>query len=105
MNAVRTHQRRGLAERAVQMFKSGMKKLIEGALETRVIRFLFHYRTTPHATTEQPIAGLMLRRQLMTCLDLLKPDNGKRVRAHQEQQKRAHSAHLQLRELQSGAQV
>ena len=43
----------GLAERAVLMFKSGMKKLTEGTLETRVTRFLFHYRTMPHATTEQ----------------------------------------------------
>ena len=95
----------GLAERAVQMFKSWMKKLTEGTLETRVIQFLFHYLTTPHATTEQFAAELMFGRQLRTRLDLLKPDIGKRVRAHQEQQKRAHNAHSQPRELQPGAQV
>ena len=80
----------GLAEGAVQTFKSGMKKLTEGTLETRLTRFLFHYRTTPHATTGQCPAELMLGRQLRTRLDLLKPNIGKRVRAHQEQQKRAH---------------
>ena len=95
----------GLAERAVQTFKSGMKKLTEGSLETRLTRFLFHYCTTPHATTEQSPAELMFGRQLRTRLDLLKPDIGKRVRAHQEHQKRAHDAHSQPRELQPGAQV
>ena len=94
----------GLAERAVQTFKSGMKKLTEGTLETRVTRFLFHYRTTPHTTTGQSRAELMLGRQLRTHLDLLNPDIGKSVRVHQEQQKRAHDAHSQ-RELQPGAQV
>ena len=95
----------GLAERAVQTFKSGMKKLTEGTLETRLIRFLFHYRTTPHATTGQSPAELMLGRQLRTRLDLLKPDIGKRVRAHQEQQKRAHDAHSKPRGFQPGVQV
>ena len=59
---------RGLAERAIQMFMSGMKKLTEGTSETRVTRFPFHYCTTPHATTGQSPAELMLRRQLRTCL-------------------------------------
>ena len=82
-----------------------MKKLAEGALETRVTRFLFHYCTTSHTITGQPPAGLMLGRQLRTHLDLLKPNIGKRVRAHQEQQKRAHDSHSQPSELQPGAQV
>ena len=34
----------GLAERAVQTFKSGMKKLTSGTLETRVARLLFNYQ-------------------------------------------------------------
>ena len=37
----------GLAERAVQTFKGGMKKLKEGTLETKLARFLFTYRITP----------------------------------------------------------
>ena len=82
-----------------------MKKLTEGTLETQLTRFLFHYRTTPHATTSQSPAELMLGRQLRTRLDLLKPDIGKRVRAHQEQQKIAHDAHSKPREFQPGVQV
>ena len=42
----------GLTESAVQTFKDGMKKMSEkGSLETRVSRFLFKYRITPHSTT------------------------------------------------------
>ena len=41
----------GLAERAVQTFKAGVKKMIVGTLEDRISRFLFAYRTTPHTTT------------------------------------------------------
>ena len=41
----------GLMERAVQTFKSGMRKLTDGILETRVARFLFNYHITPQTTT------------------------------------------------------
>ena len=41
----------GLVERAVQTFKRAMKKQ-SGTLETRLSRFLFKYRTTPHTTTD-----------------------------------------------------
>ena len=40
-----------LAERAVQSFKLGMKKLTMGSLEARVARFLFTNRITPQTTT------------------------------------------------------
>ena len=40
----------GLVERAVQTFKKAMKKQ-SGTLQTRLSRFLFKYRTTPHTTT------------------------------------------------------
>ena len=42
----------GLAERAVQAFKAGIKKQTEGTLESKLSHFLFHYldydRTVPH---------------------------------------------------------
>ena len=41
----------GLAERAVQTFEAGVKKMIVGTLEDRISHFLFAYRTTPHTTT------------------------------------------------------
>ena len=41
----------GLAERAVQIVKSGLKKLTEGTFNTRLAKILFAYRITPQATT------------------------------------------------------
>ena len=41
----------GLAERAVQTFKSSLKKL-EGNVKTRLFTFLARYQVTPHSTTE-----------------------------------------------------
>ena len=87
------------------MFTSRTKELTEGTLETQAIWFLFHYRTTPHATTGQSPAEVMLRRQLRTRLGILKPDMGKRVRAHQEQQKKALDTHSQPSELQPLVQI
>ena len=54
----------GLAERAVQTFKSGMKKLTIGSLETRVARFLFTYRITPQTTTGSSPSELLLGHRL-----------------------------------------
>ena len=80
----------GLAERAVQTFKRGMKKSSSGDLKTQLARFLFHYRTTPHSTTGVAPAQLLLGRVPRTHLDLLKPSTDSRVRAKQELQKSAH---------------
>ena len=41
----------GLAERAVQTFKESLRRSTLGSLETRISRFLFLYRYTPHSTT------------------------------------------------------
>ena len=62
----------GLAERAVQTFKDGMKKMSEeGSLETRISRFLFKYRITPHATTGLTPAEMLMGRKPRSPLDLL----------------------------------
>ena len=45
----------GLAERAVQSFERGMKKLNKGTLEERLQTFLMGYRNTPHSTTERTL--------------------------------------------------
>ena len=53
----------GLAERAVQSFKGGMKKYSSTeSIETRLSRFLFWYRLTSHSTTGVAPAQLLLGR-------------------------------------------
>ena len=61
----------GLAERAVQTFKEGMKKIKTDSIQCRLSRFLFHYRITPHTTTGVPPAELLMGRHLRSHLDLL----------------------------------
>ena len=68
----------GLAERAVQTFKNGIKKL-EGDVQERISRFLFRYRVTPHSTTGLSPAELLMGRRLRTHLDLLHPDTSRKV--------------------------
>ena len=80
----------GLAERAVQTFKQGMKKFTERDLRDRISHFLAHYRTTPHTTTGVYPAELLLGRRPRTRLDLLRPSVSTRVNHKQLQQKQAH---------------
>ena len=54
----------GLAERAVQTMKDGLKKLVSGSLETKLARFLFKYRLTPQTVTGVSPAELMFGRPL-----------------------------------------
>ena len=52
----------GLAERAVQTIKKGLKKMKEGTLQDKLSRFLFRYmyRNTPQSTTSTTSAELLL---------------------------------------------
>ena len=50
----------GLAERAVQSFKQGLKRTTGKSIQDRLSRFLFQYRTTPHSTTGVPPAELLM---------------------------------------------
>lgn len=95
----------GLAERAVQTLKSGLKKMRDGNLETRLARFLFWYRTTPHATTGVSPAELMFGRRLRSPLDKLKPELSRNVRHRQESQKSNHDYHAKEREMSPGCTV
>ena len=80
----------GLAERAVQVFKRGMKKSGPGELKTKLARFLLHYRTTPHATTGTTPAELLMGRSPRTHLDMLRPNISARVEGKQLSQKLYH---------------
>lgn len=54
----------GLAERAVQTFKASLDKMTDTAsIDTKVSRFLFQYRITPHSTTGQAPAEMLMQRK------------------------------------------
>ena len=80
----------GLAERAVQSFKEGVKKLDGGNIEDKIVRFLFSYRRAPHSTTGRSPAELSMGRQPRSRLDLLKPNLATRIQDRQEQMKSSH---------------
>ena len=95
----------GLVERAVQTFKSGMKKLTEGSVETKVSRFLFKYRLTPQSSTGISPSELMFGRRLHSLLDNIRPSLERKVNVNQERQKKAHDSHASCREFVIGDQV
>ncbi|VDI23998.1 Hypothetical predicted protein [Mytilus galloprovincialis] len=51
----------GCAERAVQSFKEGMKKIKEGTIQEKLNRFLFNYRITPQTTTGLAPSELLMK--------------------------------------------
>ena len=95
----------GLAERAVQTFKNGLRKMKDGSLRTKLARFLFFYRTTPQSTTGISPGELLFGRKLRSPLDLLKPDLHHRVENNQETQKAMHDKHASHRPFDEGDPV
>ena len=95
----------GLAERAVQTFKEGMKKLKDGILETRVSRFLSRYRITPQTTTGVSPAELLRGRKPKSRLDLIYPEIGRKVRGSQMSQKQRRDLHVKERAMMEGDKV
>ena len=95
----------GLAERAVQSFKRSMEKNKEGSIKTRVARYLFLYRRTPHTTTGVPPAELLFGRIPRSHLDMMKPTVSCRVRKKQQAQKENHDVHAKQREFEAGDPV
>ena len=93
----------GLAERAVQTFKQGIKKL-EGPIENRIARFLFRYRITPQTSTNISPSELLMGRRLRCELDLLHPDVDRRVEMKQEKMINMRTKH-QLRFFKEGERV
>ena len=94
----------GLAKRALQTFKTTMKRKSGGSVDNKVARFLFKYRVIPHSTTGVPPAELIFGRQLRTALDLLQSSIGHNVRQHQTKQK-GHDAHFKGHEFAEGDTV
>lgn len=75
----------GLAERFVQTFKKSIKamKKEDISLKHKVENFLFVYRNSIHATTNQTPAMLFMNRNLKSRIDLLKPNIRREVQNKQ----------------------
>jgi transposase InsO family protein len=97
----------GKAERFVQTFKAAMlksqKERTDG--EKYLANFLLTYRITAHATTGQAPCELLMKRQLRTRLDLMRPDVGKTVERAQKRQQRAYRTSHQSKEFEEGDNV
>lgn len=95
----------GCAERAVQTFKSMMKKAGAGSLITKVSRVLFSYRITPQSTTGLSPAEMLQGRKLRSTLDLIHPDRRRKVERKQCIQKKQHDKQGLGRSFQEGDAV
>ena len=96
----------GLAERAVQTFKEAMKRADpQESLSTRVSRFLFKYRLTPHSTTGTSPAELLLGRRPRSYFDFMIPNLSSKVRNKQILQKAQHDKKSKPRVFTMGAKV
>ena len=83
----------GLAERAVQVVKRGLKKVQKGSIRSRIATVLFAYQLTPQTTTKTLPSELLLSRCLRSRLDLLKPNTAARVELEQSKQVEQHEKH------------
>ena len=87
----------GLAERAVQTVKKGLKKEKSGNMTSRLSKVLLAYRMTPQSTTGNSPAEMLLGRRPRTRLDLLKPNTAERVERRQQEQKIQHDKRARSR--------
>ena len=76
----------GLAERFVQSMKHALKASQgQGSLHQRLNSFLLSYRNIPHSTTKVAPAVLLMKKQLRTSLDLLRPPDTKETVLQKQQ--------------------
>ena len=97
----------GAAERFVQTFKKAMKASQHSSLSFshRLSNFLFTYRCTQHATTNEAPCQLFIGRMLRTRFDLLHPSDNQRVNNKQADQKAYHDRKVKERSLMIGQRV
>ena len=89
----------GQAERVVQTFKEAIQKTT-GDVQTRLARFLFQYRLTPHSSTGLSPAEMLQGRCPRSHLDLIHPDTSVKVTRSQERQKSPHYLHAKTSQVQ-----
>ena len=92
----------GLAERAVQVVKKGLKKETKGSMRSRLATVLFAYRLTAQSTTGQSPSELLLGRRPRSRLDLLKPNTAERVERQQAKQVKQHDNRARERSFEPG---
>nr|XP_039263169.1 uncharacterized protein K02A2.6-like [Styela clava] len=75
----------GIAERFVGIFKSSLLRgrKEKGDILHKLDNFLVAYRNTPHSTTNESPAMLLMKRSLRSRLDLVKPDLASKVNEKQ----------------------
>ncbi|UYV68566.1 K02A2.6-like, partial [Cordylochernes scorpioides] len=64
----------GLAERAVQTIKTGLKKVQQGSISQRLAEILLGYRRTPIASIGKSPSEMMFGRNIRSRLDLILPN-------------------------------
>ena len=74
-------------------------------MKSRIAKVLFAYRNTPHCTTGNSPAKLLLGRQFRTRLDLLRPNMAEHVEKKQWTQKLSHDKSVQSRTFSQGQSV
>ena len=90
----------------MKTIKTALKKATTGTfLETRITRFLFQYRLTPHTTTGISLAELLMDHRPHSQLGLLHPDVSSQARDHQVTQKANHDCHSHHRNFVIGERV
>ena len=82
-----------------------MRKQESGSLEDKLARFLFRYRITPHSTTGETPAKLLMGRQLRSHLSQMHPDLERKVSLAQSRQKEQHDKGAQERNFKAGDSV
>ena len=77
----------GLAERIVQTFKQVLYAMFQSSklVKEKLAKFLIAYRSTPHSTTGESPAQLLLGTPLRTRLDLVKPNLNRKMVNQQHQ--------------------
>ena len=95
----------GLAERAAETIKDGLKKIKGGDLETRMYQFLSRYRVTPQMTTGQMPAEMLMSKRTRFRLDLLYPAVEDRVLNKQAKAQENHNAAVTERTFLTGDAV
>ena len=95
----------GLAERAVQTLKTGLKQTPGANIQEKLSRFLFTYCITPQTTTGVTPSELLMGCGLRSRLDCLFPDVASRVESRQTRQAQQHNNSHPLRTFKVGDAV